>query len=303
MLKYILFLLSEYYYEIIKEKGAGVWADIRKAAPWVEVRLQRAPEFLPKKEKLAEPLGERQNPILETPMQETLVITDLAETASQYLKEGWYVIALYHEKNRGMSFPSVKYGIEDVSALEYRTYEDVYRRLAALPWDILETERICVRESTISDVEEFYRIYRDPAITRYMEDLFPEKEAEQAYMKAYIDQIYGFYGYGLWTVVQKDSGRVIGRAGLSVREGYELVELGFVIETACQGQGYGYEACAAILEYARQELSFEKVQALVKEENQASKGLLEKLGFRFEKKVTEKNGEYELYIVFLDRHI
>ena len=64
--------------------------------------------------------------------------------------------------------------------------------------------------------------------------LFPEKEAELAYMKAYISQIYGFYGYGLWSVLLKEEGRVIGRAGLSVREGYEFPELGFVIEAAYQ---------------------------------------------------------------------
>lgn len=295
MLKCILFLLSGYYYEILRERSSEIKENIMETAPWIKILLQRIPDNgFAMEEGAAEAPGEKA-----IPAQETLLITDLPETAGRYLEDGWYVAALYHEKNQGKNFAGIKYGIEDVFALEYRSYEEVYRRLCGLPWDILETGRLKVRESTLRDVEDFYRIYADPSITRYMENLFPEKEAERAYMKAYIDQIYGFYGYGLWSVVRKEDGRIIGRAGLSVREGYEIPELGFVIEVPCQRQGYGFEVCAAILEYAGEELSFDKVQALVKEENLASKRLLDRLGFRFEKKVNEKEGEYGLYTVQL----
>lgn len=295
MLKCILFLLSGYYYEILRKRSAEMKENIMGVAPWVKLLLRRMPnDDSVMEEDAAEALSEKQ-----ISKQEILVITDLPETARKCLKEGWYVTALYHGKNQGITFPALKYGIEDVFALEYRSYEEVYRRLRGLPWDILETERLKVRESTLRDVEDFYRIYADPSITRYMENLFPHKEEEQAYMQAYIDQIYGFYGYGLWTVVRKDDGRIIGRAGLSVREGYELPELGFVMEVSCQRQGYGLEVCTAILEYARKELSFNRVQALVKEKNLASKKLLERLGFRFERKVNEKEGEYEMYTVLL----
>ena len=114
-------------------------------------------------------------------------------------------------------------------------------------------------------------------------------------MQEYIRQVYGFYGYGMWTV-QLRSGEVIGRAGLSVREGYELPELGFVIGRDYQGQGYAEEACRAVLAYGRKELSFEHVQALVEEENLPSRNLLAKLGFLFVKKVNEKGTEYLLMI-------
>ena len=284
MLKWILFLLSEYYFEIFRENSAEILANIKKKAPWVEVELRKAEgqDALSGQERIL--------------AGETLLITDLPEAANQYLEKGWYLAALYHEKNQGLSFPGVRYAIEDVSALEYRSYEEVYKRLAGIPWDILETKRLQVRESILQDVDEFYRIYREPAITRYMENLFPEKEAELAYMKAYISQIYGFYGYGLWSVLLKEEGRVIGRAGLSVREGYELPELGFVIETACQHRGYGYEVCSGVLDYAEKELAFGKVQALVKEKNVNSLLLLDKLGFAYNHNVTVKDREYKMYI-------
>ena len=180
--------------------------------------------------------------------------------------------------------------------LTYKAYDEVYRRLAGIPWDILETQRLKVRESTVGDVKEFYRIYREPSITYYMEDLFQDPDEENAYMEAYIRQIYGFYGFGMWTVLLKNTGEVIGRAGLSIREGYELPELGFAIDVSHQGRGYALEACRAILTYAKEELCFEQVQALVRQENEASINLLKKLEFQYERNVVERGQEYLLLI-------
>ncbi|MCI8936046.1 MAG: GNAT family N-acetyltransferase [Lachnospiraceae bacterium] len=272
MLKCILLLLSEYYCEIVADRLDEICDKVNEHQ--VHVTLKRMDQY------------ERE---------ETLVITDEPETAETLLKEGWYVVILYHEKNRDKAFPAVRYGVEDLFLLEYRSYEEAFKRLAGLPWNILETDRLKVRESTVEDVKDFYRIYSDPSITYYMENLYQKREEEEAYMKAYIDQIYGFYGYGLWTVQLKDTGEVIGRAGLSVREGYDLPELGFVIDTAHQNMGYAFEVCAAILAYAKEELAFDKVQALVSEKNAASLGLLDRLGFEFQDNVIVSDCDYKLF--------
>lgn len=280
MLKYILFLLSEYYYTVMESRLCEIHEKV--SSHQIKVVLKKA---------MPAALDESGvNPA------EALIITDEPGAARRMLEAGCYVVILYHEKNRGMDFPSARYGVEDVFMLEYQSYEEAYKRLAGLPWDILETDRLRVRESTVEDVDEFYRIYKEPSITLYIENLYTEREAELAYMRAYIDQIYGFYGYGLWTVILKKTGQVIGKAGLSVREGYEMPELGFVIEAGYQHQGYGYEVCRAILRYAKSELDFDEVQALVKKENQISMRLLDKLGFVFMRDVTERDSDYRLYV-------
>lgn len=227
--------------------------------------------------------------------EEMLLITDSPKILKELLADGFYAIALYHEQNRGISFET-PYAVEDVEQLNFKSYDEVYRRLAGLPWDILETERLKVRESVVSDIEDFYRIYREPSVTYYMEDLFQDPEEERAYMESYIRQVYGFYGFGMWTVLCRETGKVIGRAGLSVREGYDVPELGFVIDVHHQRQGYGYEVCSAILVYAGKELLFEKVQALVQKGNTASRQLLDRLGFQYEKDVVENKQEYQLMI-------
>ncbi|MBD5506878.1 MAG: GNAT family N-acetyltransferase [Lachnospiraceae bacterium] len=211
--------------------------------------------------------------------EEILYITDQEETYAALRKEGRYVLPYYHEGNRGAVFPGAIYAVECLEEVEEASLEMAYRRLAGLPWEILQTERCVIRETTVEDVDSFYRLYEETSITEYMEPLFEDRDEEIAYTKNYIEKVYGFYGYGMWTVLEKNSGEVIGRAGITWREGYELPELGFVIGVPWQRQGYAFEVCAAILAYAKTELLMEQVQALVQPGNTNSLRLCEKLGF------------------------
>ncbi|MDE7132899.1 MAG: GNAT family N-acetyltransferase, partial [Lachnospiraceae bacterium] len=148
------------------------------------------------------------------------------------------------------------------------------------------------------DVDSFYNIYAEPEITRYMEDLYEDRQEELAYVAEYREKMYGFYGYGMWTVLTKE-GTVVGRAGISWREGFDLPELGFVIGVPWQGQGYAYEVCRAILDYAKIELGFTQVQALVMEGNEKSAALCRKLGFQKGERVEEDGEQYDRYLAEL----
>ena len=208
-----------------------------------------------------------------------LYITDQAPVYEALQRQGCYVLPYLHENNRGESFPGALYAVEKLEEMDEESFDLAYRRLAGLPWNILTTGRCTVRETTVEDVDSFYRIYAEPSITEYMENLFADRDEEVAYIKDYIEKVYTFYGYGMWTVLEKKSGEVIGRAGITWREGYDLPELGFVFGVPWQRRGYAYEVCGAILAYARDELMMERVQALVRPGNERSLRLCEKLGF------------------------
>lgn len=170
--------------------------------------------------------------------------------------------------------------MSSIEEIGYETIDMAYRRLAGLPWEILTTNRCIIRETIMEDVDSFYQIYAEPEITKYMENLYADRDEEIVYIRNYREKVYSFYGFGMWTVLTKD-GTVIGRAGISWREGFDYPELGFLIGVPWQRQGYAYEVCSAILSYARKELGMAKIQALVMQGNNKSENLCRKLGFQY----------------------
>lgn len=231
-------------------------------------------------------------PKVEAPDMDTLYITDSEAAYHALRQQGKYALPYRHEGNHDSDFSGALYVIEQIEEIGYETIDMAYRRLAGLPWEILATERCIVRETIVEDADSFYRIYAEPEITKYMENLYTDRDEEIAYIRDYREKVYGFYGYGMWTVLTKE-GTVIGRAGISWREGFDMPELGFVIGLPWQRQGYAYEVCSAVLTYAREELGFEQVQALVMEGNDISKNLCRKLGFQFLEKVSAGGNIYE----------
>lgn len=209
-----------------------------------------------------------------------LWITDDPASAQEHILREEPVLAFFHEENRGVSFPGVKFACENPEELDAAYLDRVYRRYALIPWYILETEQCFLRETAVEDVNAFYEIYGEPSITEYMEDLFSDREQEIAYTRDYIRNVYEFYGFGVWTVCLKENGQVIGRAGLSYREGFEDPELGFVIGVPWQRRGIGEEVCRAVLAFGKEELGFETVIAFAEPGNRVSVRLLEKLGFQ-----------------------
>ncbi len=221
-----------------------------------------------------------------------LYITDDAPTARCLKEQGEAVLVHLHSGNREQDFSGFLFAVEKPEDLDMDYMEKVYRRLQGLPWHILETDRCLIRETCVDDVDDFYRIYSEPSITEHMEDLYPEVEQEKQYVREYIDKVYTFYEFGVWTVVEKGSGAVIGRAGLSFREGFEEPELGFVIGVPWQHRGCAFEVCQGILNYGRDVLGFEVVQALVEPENKVSLHLCDKLGMKVVEHVHIKGKEY-----------
>ncbi len=230
----------------------------------------------------------------------TLFVTDEEETLQALKQNGYYAIALLHGGNKEQDLSAALYAITDIEELTFDSFAMAYMRLSGKPWTIMETKRCVIREMTVEDVDAFYQIYKEPSITFYMEDLFEEPEEEREYTREYIKKIYSFYGYGLWSIVGKESETVIGRAGISWREGFDIPELGFVIAVPYQHKGYAYEVCRAILDYGKEELGFDKVQALIKKNNEASIGLCTRLGFVRTDSVEDKGKEYERYVVELN---
>lgn len=227
-----------------------------------------------------------------------LFLTDSAKTANRLSAASFAVLGYLNKENSKDNFETLQFLFEDTEALSTEYLEMIYCRKWGLPVEILTTQRLVLRETTEQDIDAFYRIYAEPSITRYMENLFEDREKERDYITAYRKYMYGFYGFGFWTVLLKETGEIIGRAGLTMREGSEIPELGFVIGVPWQGRGLAREICEAILMYGAEELGFTQVQAYAEPENLPSVRLLKQLGFKEaeEKDEGKKEEKKEKYL-------
>ena len=210
---------------------------------------------------------------------EILFITDSFEMAEKVHGLGIAVAALINDFNNKKGYPSVPYCIEDIKNISYEDVERIWKRYRQIPWLITKTDRLTIREQTLDDIEDIYNMYADETTTAYMDKLYDDIEEEKEYMRDYIAHQYPFYEYGIWTLIDKCTGEYVGRAGLSIREGYEDVELGYAITKAYRNKGYAKEAIKAIIKYAKDELYITRLIAFVRPQNLISIKILEDMGF------------------------
>lgn len=158
----------------------------------------------------------------------------------------------------------------------------IWQRHYQLPWTIAETERLLIRESVPEDFRQIYKFYESEIQNPDVKP-FPEDNAEAAFL-AYIRGQYPLFGYGLWTVVEKKAGCVVGRIGFEMLqeelpEPFELPELSVLIGTEYRGRGYAKEAAKALLSYAADELELPGILYRTSITNRASLALAESLKF------------------------
>lgn len=191
--------------------------------------------------------------------------------------------------------------VEGFAEVDYWFLERIYKRKHNLPWRVIDTQRCYLREMTEEDLPELYALYAGEGMTDYMEPLYPWEE-ELEYTRAYIANMYRFYGYGMWLVKERNTDALIGRAGLNHLEfeGEVILEMGYAIGIPYQKQGYASEVCAAIIEYAKgADLGYETLYCFVQKGNVASVKLLEKLEFSVVKSCIRDEKEMLLFAKML----
>lgn len=184
--------------------------------------------------------------------------------------------------------------------VDYEFINRIWKRKHGLPWTILETKRCYLREMTLDDIDDLFSLYDKKGVTDYIEPLY-ERTEEIEYQRAYIRNMYEYFGYGMWLVKERSTDKLIGRAGIDNRmiNGQPELELGYVIDPAYQRQGYAAEVCSAILDWVHANLECSRVNCLIEEGNEASVRLARKLGFEYCQEAKQDGKCYKRYIKLL----
>lgn len=155
---------------------------------------------------------------------------------------------------------------------------------------ITETERLIIREMTTDDAAFVLELINTPKFHRYIADRGVRTvEAAKAYIEERFLANYLRHGYSMYAVCLKD-GTPIGNCGFVRRDTLPGPDIGFAFLPEYERQGYGFESSQELLRYGCEELGFTEVFAITSLDNDASVGLLEKLGFRFQD-IIDNDGE------------
>lgn len=196
------------------------------------------------------------------------------------------VLGYVNPRIPGQKFSGVGVLVESFEEVGFSFLEHAYQRKHNIPWTVIETRRCFLREMTLEDLDDLYKLYQGKGITKYMEGLY-ERKKEEEYTMAYIKNVYRFYGYGMWLAIDRKNGQLIGRAGLNNLNlhGEAALEMGYVVGEEFQNQGYATELCQAILAFAQKNTGFERVQCLIHKDNRVSIHLAENLGFAWKEEM------------------
>lgn len=151
---------------------------------------------------------------------------------------------------------------------------------------IIETERLILRELSAEDAEFVLELINEPAWKKNIGDRgIRSAEGAREYILNGPAASYEKFGFGLWLVELKESNESIGICGLIKRETLEDVDIGFAFLERFWSKGYAVESALAVMDYGRDVIGLKRIVAITVPDNLGSIKVLEKIGMRFEKMI------------------
>ena len=132
---------------------------------------------------------------------------------------------------------------------------------------MIETERLKLREYTFDDFDSLYEILSDKETMEHYPEPFDEEKI-RGWIQWNIDN-YAKYGFGLWAVVLKKTGEMIGDCGITIQniDKELLPEIGYHIHKKYWRQGYGSEAAKAVRDWAFENTNYDCLYSYMKYTN------------------------------------
>ncbi|MCH1908137.1 GNAT family N-acetyltransferase [Stenotrophomonas sp. Y6] len=142
----------------------------------------------------------------------------------------------------------------------------------------LETERLLLRPPCAEDFDAFAAFCADPLPMQHLGGVQAPSVAWRSL--ATMAGSWHLLGYSMFSVIEKDSGRWVGRAGPWQPHGWPGPEVGWSIVPDRWGRGYAPEAARAAIDWAFDVLGWDQVIHTIAPDNRNSQAVARKLGAR-----------------------
>lgn len=143
---------------------------------------------------------------------------------------------------------------------------------------IVQTARLELREMTDADLPALRKVLHDPVAMTAYEGAFTDAESADWLRRQ--QERYRDDGFGLWAVVLRESGEMIGQCGITRQriDDDEVIEVGYLFQRAHWHRGYAVEAASACRDWAFETLPIDELYAKVRSTNVASMNVAIRLG-------------------------
>jgi len=160
----------------------------------------------------------------------------------------------------------------------------------------LETQRLILRPMLATDIDALHLIFKDPKVMASFGGELLNSEQMERWLGRNLDH-QNQHGYGLFSVILKESGELIGDCGLEQMEleGVQVAELGYDYRSDYWNQGFATEAACAVRDYAFDILQLPQLISLIRVGNLASKRVAEKVGMTLDEEFTRYGIHYWKY--------
>jgi RimJ/RimL family protein N-acetyltransferase len=142
---------------------------------------------------------------------------------------------------------------------------------------LIETDRLLLRPLNTTDLDEVVAMHAMPDVILTMGT--SGRLSAMARLESN-EQEWRERGHGLVAVIERVTGRFLGRSGLKYWPQFDETEVGWVLRSDVWGQGFATEAGRACVEWGFRSLDLPYLTAMIRPDNTRSIRVAERLGMR-----------------------
>jgi RimJ/RimL family protein N-acetyltransferase len=142
----------------------------------------------------------------------------------------------------------------------------------------LKTERLILRPPAPEDFEPWAEFCADAEAHRFLGGALDRAAAWRNMCT--VTGAWTVRGFSFFSVIEKASGRWIGRVGPWQPEGWPGTEVAYGLARAAWGKGYAHESAAAAMDWAFNHLGWSEVVHCIDRANEKSQRVAARLGAR-----------------------
>jgi len=140
----------------------------------------------------------------------------------------------------------------------------------------IETARLTLRPVAAEDFEPLAAMNSDPQVMEFLGGVQPRSVAWRAFLS--MAGAWTVQGFGMFSVIERDTGAWIGRVGPLHPEGWPGTEVGWGLIRSAWGHGYAVEAAIAAMDYAVETLGWTDIIHCIDDKNYPSQRVAQRLG-------------------------